>query len=204
MSDAFEAAWSVLKADPDMGIREMANYSPTYPSNVRNPSMSTMNPIIARLIRERNEQRAADRGSILHDFMRQRPDRVDRLDYTSYSSEEKRPHSEFGRNSRQSMPGPSYSDKISQSRDAHEAAGVVPGDRFSGDYVVKPEGIRGGRRFKGTFADKLDFPYGGRSGPYPVNVEPRSPMARMYELAPALRSLPENLQPDWMSEFRGD
>jgi len=198
---AFDAAWSVLKADPDMSIREMAYHSPTYPSNTRNQPMSTMNPIIARLIRERNEQRAADRGSILHDFMRQRPDRVDRLDYRSYT-EDKRPHSEFGRNSRQGMPGPSYRDKMSQSRDAHEAAGVVPGDRFSGDYVAKPEGMRGGRRFKGTFADRLDFPYGGRSGPYPVNVQPGSPMARMYELAPALRSLPENMQPDWMEGFR--
>jgi hypothetical protein len=161
-----------------------------------------MNPIIARLIRERNEQRAADRGYVLHDFMRQRPDRVDRLNYTSYDASEKRPHSQFGRNSRQDMPGPSYRDKISQSRDAHEAAGVVPGDRFSGDYVVKPEGIRGGRRFKGTFADQLDFPYGGRSGPYPVNVQPGSLMAQMYEMAPVLQSLPENMQPDWMEGFR--
>lgn len=201
MSDAFEAAWSVLKADPEMGIREMADYSPTYPSNIRNPSIATMNPIIARLIRERNEQRAADRGSNLLDFMRQRPERVHRL--TRYTGE--RPHADFGPQGMESMPRDlSYQEKKEASKDALEATGVVPGDRFSGDYVVKPHDVRGGRRFKGTFADQLDFPYGSRSGRYPVNVEPGSPMAQMYELAPALRSLPENLQPDWMSEFRGD
>ena len=204
---AFKKAWSMLKADPDMSIREMAEYSPAYPMSVRGGASqrSTMNPIIARLIRERNEQRAADSGSKLHDFMRQRREEPHKLE--QYSTDD-RPSSTYGPQGRTNMPGPSYDDVKEQSQDAHEAAGVVPGDRFSGDYVTRPSGgtatDTGPRRIKTPMATNLEFPYGGRTGDYPVNVEPDSPMAQMYNIAPKLKRLPEGLQPDWMSEFRGD
>jgi len=202
---AFEQAWQFLKADPEMNIREMARYSSAYPSNRRehmHRQMTTMHPIIARLIRERNEQRGAP------DFLRQRPDEPHKLE--QHSSED-RPHSNYGPQGRTSMPGPSYGEKKEQSQDAHEAQGVVSGDKFSGDYVVRPSGgfspnitatDTGLRRTKTPFATQLDFPYGGSSGNYPINVEPGSPMAQMYEMAPKLQRLPENMQPDWMSEFR--
>jgi len=202
MSDAFEAAWSVLKADPEMNIREMRTGSPAYPdiAAMRNPSMTTMHPIIARLIRERNEQRAADKGSVLHDFMRQRPDEPHRL--THYSGE--KPYAQYGPQGMANMPRDlSYEEKRQASKDAVEAAGALPGERLVGDYMAaSPANVRGARRFKTGFAHQMDFPFGGRSGDYPVNVDPRSPMAQMYDIAPKLKRLPENMQPDWMSEFR--
>ena len=202
MSDAFEAAWSVIKADPEMSIREMTPYSSTYPMGRSKPSLSTMNPIIARLIRERNEQRAADKGRALYDFMRQRPDEPHQL--TQYSGE--KPHAEYGRHGMAEMPdGLSYEGKMEASRDAVEAAGAVPGERFVGDYMAaSPENVKGPRRTKTSFAHQMDFPYGGRSGNYPISVQPGSPMAQMYDLAPRMKRLPEHMQPDWASEFRGD
>ena len=213
---AFEQAWQFLKADPKMNIREMASYSTAYPMNRRDQlpgQMTTMNPIIARLIRERNEQRAADRGGILHDFMRQQPTEPHKLDreyfYPSTVDQfggDNRPYSTYGPQGMSYMPGPSYDEKKEQSKDAHEAQGVVPGDKFSGDYVARPSGgtatDTGRRRQKTTFATQLEFPYGGSRGDYPINVQPDSPMAQMYEYAPKLRRLPENMQPDWMSEFQ--
>ena len=202
---AFQQAWQFLKADPEMNIREMASYSSAYPMVRRDHlpgQMTTMNPIIARLIRERNEQRGVP------DFMRQRPDEPHKLDRDNFlpSSGDNRPYSTYGPQGTSSMPGPSYREQKEQSKDAHEAQGVLPGDKFSGDYVARPSGgtatDTGRRREKTGFATKLDFPYGGRSGDYPVNVQPGSPMAQMYEIAPKLRRLPENMQPDFMSEFR--
>ena len=142
--------------------------------------------------------------------MRQQPTEPHKLDRDYYLPEsgDNRPYSTYGPQGKSSMPGPSYREEIEQSKDAHEAQGVVPGDKFSGDYVARPSGgtatDTGRRRAKTTFATNLEFPYGGRSGNYPVNVQPGSPMAQMYEYAPKLRRLPENMQPDWMSEFRED
>ena len=206
MASPFNKAWDTLKALPEHNIREMAHYSSAYPMSIREREprqMTTMHPVIARLARERNERRAADSGSKLHDFMRQRPDEPHELE--QYSTDD-RPSSTYGPQGRTQMPGPSYSQGKEQSKDAHEAQGVVSGDRFSGDYVTRPSGgtatDTGPRRSKTPFATKLEFPYGGRSGDYPVNVEPDSPMAQMYNTAPQLRQLPEGLQPEWMDEFR--
>tara|TARA_Y100001937_G_scaffold43582_2_gene61527 strand:- start:1383 stop:2510 length:1128 start_codon:yes stop_codon:yes gene_type:complete len=202
----FTKAWTMLKADPELNIREMANYSSAYPMNRRESmpgQMTTMNPIIARLIRERNEQRGAP------DFMRQQPDEPHKLeqDYYLPESGDNRPYSHYGPQGKVSMsPTRSYREQIEHSKDAHEAQGVVPGDNFSGDYVARPSGgtatDTGRRRQKTALSNSLEFPYGGRSGNYPVNVQPGSPMAQMYEIAPQLRRLPENMQPDFMSEFR--
>ena len=67
---AFDAAWSVIKADPNMSIRELSSYSREYD---RNPAKATMNPIIARLVRERNEAAGRKYGT-------QRPQGIQRLE----------------------------------------------------------------------------------------------------------------------------
>ena len=194
-----DAAWNLLKADPEMDILEMASHSRAYPGislGGHEPARTTMNPIIARLIRERNEREgrsfAGSRGEIPH-----------YLEW--YGGDDKRPHTEYGKYGMRSMPGPTYKDRKKQSQDALEERGVEPGDEFTGDYLASSLAEPShSRRSGNTSYHQLHFPYGGRAGPWPVNVEPGSPMAEMYSMAPKLEKLPEGLQPDWMSEFRGD
>ena len=197
-----DAAWSVLKANPEMDILEMASHSRAYPDinlGGYGPAKATMNPIIARLIRERNEREgrgwSGSRGEIPH-HLKQR-----------HSSDDKRPYTEYGKYGAEFMPGLSYADRIKQSQDALAERGVEPGDKFSGDYVVKPPG----QDFHGSMHRRIgenrayeNFPYGSRAGGHrgPMNVKPGSPMAQMYNMAPVLERLPEGLQPEWMDEFR--
>ena len=188
-------AWNLLKADPEMDILEMASHSRAYPDRSlggHKPARTTMNPIIARLIRERNEREGRLGGGEIPHYLE------------SYGGYDKRPHAEYGEYGMRSMPGPSYEDRKKQSQDALEERGVEPGDKFSGDYLVSSPGPGTSRRSGRTVYHQLHFPYGGRAGPWPVSVEPGSPMAEMYSMAPKLEKLPEGLQPDWMSEFRGD
>ena len=53
-------AWALLKADPAMNIREVGPDTEDNPYHSKIPSeeFTTMNPIIARLIEERNKERA--------------------------------------------------------------------------------------------------------------------------------------------------
>ena len=197
-----DAAWSVLKADPEMDILEMASHSRAYPGigmGGDRPAMTTMNPIIARLIRERNEREgrgwSGSRGEIPHHLER------------DYFSDDKRPYTEYGKYGVESMPGPRYFDQRGQSKDALAERGVEPGDKFSGDYVVKPLGqdMHGSKHRRiGENRAHENFPYGSRAGGHrgPRNVKPGSPMAQMYNMAPVLERLPEGLQPEWMDEFR--
>ena len=62
---AFHTGWSVVKADPDMEIRAVGAsiQDPTYSHHIPKEHMTTMHPIIARLIEERNKERGHGRGA---------------------------------------------------------------------------------------------------------------------------------------------
>ena len=62
---AFNTGWSVVKADPDMEIRAVgpSTQDPTYSQWIPKEEMTTMHPIIARLIEERNKERGHGRGA---------------------------------------------------------------------------------------------------------------------------------------------
>ena len=225
-SSPLDAAWALLKASPTHEIREALSYSDEFD---RNPAQVTANPIIERLIRERNEAnyrgKVDQKGRSLAEHSGgyglegelpawanpyERPDPSTGEPYTPrllHSTErlhrlqspwvEPAGYAHFGPTGTMGMGANMTMD---ESRAANAARGVERGDRWSGDYVVgqnRPSRSGENRAFTNS-------PYGSRAGGHkgPMNVEPGSPMAQMYNMAPQLATLPEGLQPDWMSEFR--
>lgn len=219
-------AWEFLKALPQSEIREAMSYSDEFE---KKPSFKTANPIIERLIRERDE--AKYRGKVdregrslaehpggyglegelpdwanPHQQVRQYGSDKGQP-YTpmlTYSTEDLRAlQSPYGEPAGYTNFGPTGifdGMTIQESKEANAALGSVPGDRFMGDYVMPPDN----KPSRMPMSRHGNFPYGARAGGHkgPMNVKPGSPMAQMYNLAPQLANLPEGLQPDWMSEFR--
>lgn len=195
-------AWETLKALPEQSIREISNYSTVYPMNYgsrQRPTMATANPIIERLIREREEGRVGHEGRSNADEPLSRvADEVHEVTQPYMSGKD--PYTKFGRDGTDYMSG-DYDERVEESARRNKEAGVELGDRFSGDYVASI-----GNRRLGENRAFTNSPYGSRAGGHdgPMNVQPGSPMAQMYNMAPQLEKLPDGLQPEWMDEFRED
>jgi hypothetical protein len=227
---AFAKSWETLKALPQSEIREALTYSDEFE---KNPKFKTANPVIERLIRERDEAnyrgRVDPEGRSLAEspgnyglegelpewanpHVQQRKYGPDKgQPYTPmlrHSAERlRRLQSPYGKPAGYANFGPTgtmdigaNNMTIDESKAANAAQGTVPGDEFIGDYVVSPDN----EVTRNRMSRHGNFPYGSRAGGHhgPMNVEPGSPMAQMYNMAPQLERLPEGLQPEWMEEFR--
>ena len=120
MASPIDHAWNMLKASTRHEIREVMPYSD---ESEKNPSKVTANPIIERLMRERDE---AEHGATV-------PRAVTRLHSTSTEPAGYSLHGPTGVLSSFTNRGPM---SIDESRAANAAQGVELGDQWRGDYVV--------------------------------------------------------------------
>lgn len=191
---AFDIAWSVLKADPRAQIREIAPYSRAYPMDTGGyrHSQATINPIIARLIRERNQRIADEKGygEDLSNSLLNRQERTHKVE-TDYAT--KKPYTTYGPHGMEDNGRrENYDERKRRSIAENEADGIVPGDRHAGDFVSMAGDAGHSKRPR-------------RLGTSPYSTQAQivqgSPMHQMGELAPKLKRLPEGLQPEWMEGY---
>jgi hypothetical protein len=197
MSDAFALAWSVLKADPRANIREIGTYSRAYPMDTGGyrHQQATIHPIIARLIRERNQRVADEKG--YGEGLSKFPTLVNAQERTHKVETDHatgKPYTTYGPHGmNDNYHREDYSERKRRSIADNEAAGIVPGDRHAGDFVaMAPQ------------AHTSESPRRIGTSPYKTRAQivQGSPMHQMQEIAPKLNRLPEGLQPEWMEGYR--
>jgi hypothetical protein len=197
---AFDAAWSVIKADPRANIREIGSYSRAYPMDTGSyrHSQATIHPIIARLIRERNQRIADEKG--YGEGLSKFPTLVNAQERThkvEIDHETGKPYTIYGPHGMEdNYFREDYAERKRRSIADNEADGIVPGDRHAGDFVAMAPGA--------PQAHTSQTPRRIGTSPYRTRAQiaEGSPMHQMQELAPKLSRLPEGLQPEWMEGYR--